>query len=138
MRQAYKEKTCERIETHKDYKVYYYNQGVFKDSVADSSCVNWPITSMRSTVAYDMFEVFYPIELTITPPGCKSFSCEIGYVVMSKDQYVDKYMLYIEINKEEVTAYEMQLNGKTNEELLTEFEKWFEEEGLDDIYEYLS
>ena len=32
---------------------------------------------MRSTVAYDMFEVFYPIELTITPPGCKSFSCEI-------------------------------------------------------------
>ena len=57
---------------------------------------------------------------------------------MSKDQYVDKYMLYIEINKEEVTAHEMQLNGKTNEELLTDFEKWFEEEGLDDIYEYLS
>ncbi len=33
MRKAYKEKTCERIETHQDYKVYYYNQGVFKDTV---------------------------------------------------------------------------------------------------------
>jgi hypothetical protein len=62
MRQAYKEKTRERIETHQDYNVYYNNSGAFECIPAEIVVVHWPIeTQLRKKIAKYMFETFYTL-----------------------------------------------------------------------------
>lgn len=127
MRQAYKEKTCERIETHQYYNVYYYNSGAFECIPAEIVVVHWPTNpKLRKKIAKYMFETFYPLYIICETSKDTVISYEVSYIIESNSNLlVNKYTICLEKNNQETLVCTIDLKNNTNETLLLQFENWF-------------
>ena len=138
MRKAYVENTCEYIEQKVDKDIFYYNSGAFDCIPAEIVVVHWPIESqLREKIAKYMFETFYPLYI-ICKTSKNTVTYEVSYIIESTSNLIDKYTICLEKNYQEEMTCTIDLANKTNETLLLEFENWFEDEGLYDIYQKLN
>ena len=139
MRKAYVENTCDYIEQKVDKDIFYYNSGAFDCIPAEIVVVHWPIESqLREKIAKYMFETFYPLYIICKTSKDKVSSYEVSYIIESTSNSITKYTICLEKNYQETITCTIDLTNKTNEILLLEFENWFEDEGLHDIYQKLN
>ena len=75
-RQAYNMRICVAVEEYEDINIYFYNHNIFNQTstAAGPTAMSWPLEEdyrNRDEIAREIFEEFYPQELTCILPDSK-------------------------------------------------------------------
>ena len=142
-RQAHNMRICVAKEDFEDTTIYFYNHHIFEQTstAAGPTAMSWPLEQdyrNRDEIAKEIFEEFYPQELTCILPDSK-LSCDLYYEVEASGNIAEAITIYIVTMQGNPVSIRMQMcaNGEeiANSVLLRQFEEWFETKALPRLIE---
>ncbi|MAD23089.1 MAG: hypothetical protein CMO44_02820 [Verrucomicrobiales bacterium] len=143
-RQAYNFRICVAKEDFEDTTIYFYNHNIFEQTstAAGPTAMSWPLEEdhrNRDEIALEIFEEFYPQELTFTLPDASKLSCDLYYEVEASGKVAEAITIYIVTKQGNPVSIRMQMYDNTDEIansiLLRQFEEWFETKALPKLVE---
>lgn len=135
MRTAHNKRLCVAVEEFEDTTMYFYDHNIFdQTSISGPAAMTWPLqqdSREREAIAKEMFEDFFPQQLTCRLPDSE-LSCDLSYQVETgqRGNLAEAITIYTVGSRGNPLSIRLAMcpGGEevANTVLLRQFEEWFE------------